>query len=115
LRVARRGGGETGLDLLARPRGRGGGLGDGLHEPGAHVVEELEIESPLRPEMLVQHGLRDTGGLGDVVHRRDVEPVGGEGLECHVEKLAPTLGRGQAGAAPRVGAVGSRHRPNGNW
>ena len=61
--------------------------------------------------MLVQHRFGDTGGVGDVVHRRAVEAGPAEHLERDVEDLFPARGRGQTG----VGGAGSGHvLPEGN-
>ena len=77
--------------------------------------------------MLVEDGLGDARGLGQVVHRGAVEAAGGEELEGHVEQLAaPAHGRkaghagklpyGNKGKAPITvrgqprGGEGARHR-----
>ena len=43
--------------------------------------------------MLIQHWLCHAGGIGDVVHRRTVEPSVGKNLESNIEDLLAT-GRG---------------------
>ena len=57
----------------------------------ADVVEELEEQRPLRREVLVEHGLRDPGRGGDVVHRRRVEAALGEHVARDVEELPAAL------------------------
>ena len=77
----------------------------------ADVLEQLDVERPLRREVLVQHRLGDARGLGDVVHRRAVEAAGGEHVARDVEKLpAPLLGRESHGHVGR-GYCPTRDRP----
>ena len=90
-------GGEPGFGLRLAVQRAGGGLGDGLEELAADLVEQREVELALRGEVLVQHRLGDAGRVGHVVHRRAVEALAGEHLEADGEQLLPT-GRGrQAG------------------
>src|SRR5439155_21952843 len=100
---------EVGLEprrhlLAGTTRGRGGLL-HLLEQALTDVVEQLQVELTLRPEVLVQHGFGDTRGLGHLRHRRAVEALLGEHLEGHVEELAATADGGEAGLGhgyPRV-------------
>ena len=74
-------------------RRRDGELGE---QPVADVVEHLEEQRPLRREVLVEDGLRDPGGAGDVVHRGRVEAALGEHLARDVEELAAALFGGES-------------------
>ena len=61
-------------------------------------VHQLEVEGPLRLEVLVDEGLGDAGRLGDVVHGGGGVAVLGEEGEGHVEQLAPPGVGGQPAA-----------------
>ena len=92
---------EAGLDLLVRAPGVGGRLDDRLLEPAADVLQHLAEQLPLGPEVLVQHGLGDPGGLGHLVHRRAVQAMLGEHVDGHVEQLAAPFGGRKPDGASR--------------
>ena len=96
-------GAETHLDALAagvRPARR---LGQLVQELAADVGEQLDEQRPFRREMLVQDGLRDAGGGGDVVHGRRGEAAGREHVARDVEELSTAL----------LGRESHRHRRHG--
>jgi len=72
-------------------------LGDRSHHLAADIIEELEVEIPLRPEVLLEDGLGDAGGVGHLLHRRLVEPFLREHVQSDVEQLAAPAGGGQSG------------------
>jgi hypothetical protein len=88
---------STKLDLAVRRGRRRRRLRDVLLERGADVAQQLEVEVPLRVEVLVEHRLGHAGRLGDVVHGRRVEALRGEHLEGGVQQLAAAFGGRQAG------------------
>ena len=87
---------EPESDLVRGVGGLGRGLGDRLEQLRADVVEELEVERPLRGDVLIEHRLGDPGRVGDVVHRGLVEAVLGEQPEGHPEQLGSPAGGRQA-------------------
>ena len=90
-------GGEARRHLLAGAAGGGRGLLDLLEQALADVAEELEVELALGAKVLVEHGLGDARGLGDLGHRGPVEAALGEHLEGDVEELAAALNGREAG------------------
>ena len=61
------------------------------------IVQDLEIERPLRWEMLVEHWLCDACGVGDVAHRRHMKTSLREYAYGNIEKLATPQCCGKAG------------------
>jgi hypothetical protein len=90
--------GEAVLDLLVRTAGVRGRLGDEVAEAGADILEELEVEVPLGREVLVEHRLGHTRGIGHVVHRCCVESLAREDLERGVQELTAAFGGWQTDA-----------------
>jgi hypothetical protein len=77
------------LDPLPSAVGRSGGGGDLGQQAPPDVFQQLFVERSLRGKVLVEDGFRHSGSFGDIVHRRCVEPTGGEELARHVKKLVP--------------------------
>ena len=78
----------------------------------ADVVEQRQVQVLLGVEVLVEHGLGDAGGVGDVVHRRAVEAVLREHLHRHVEDLLAALAGGESDAHDAgQGNEAARHSP----
>ena len=88
---------EAPLDLGVRRAGLDRGLADGVAQPAADLLEQGQVQLPLRAEVLVQHGLGDAGGVGHVVHGRAVEALAGEDLQRDSQELLPAGGGGKAG------------------
>ena len=72
-----------------------------VDEPLGALVEQREVELELAGEVLVEHGFRDAGPLGDVVHRGRVVALRDEHLAGGVEQLDAAGRARQAGAARR--------------
>ena len=77
--------------MLARAVGLQHGPPDGGEEVGGDGVDQFEVERPLGGEVLVEQGLGDSGGLGDVVHGRGAVAALGEELQRDGEELVPSL------------------------
>ena len=86
-------GGEAELHLLARALGLHHGASDGRQQVLGDGVDQLQVQGPLRGEVLVEQRFGDPGRLGDVVHRRGAVPPVGEQLERHREELVASLFR----------------------
>ena len=106
-------GAEAELGAAAAVGGVGRAGGDGVQHARPDVVEQGLEQLALGLEVLVQHGLGDAGGVGDVVHRRVVVPGAGEHVEGDVEQLLAAGGGGQA-RRHRAGAAADHLLPNGN-
>ena len=78
---------EPELGLALAVGGLGRRLGDRIEQAVADLVEQRLVQVALRVEVLVQHRLGDTRGLGHVVHRRAVEAGRREDLERDIEDL----------------------------
>ena len=87
---------EARLHLLTWSSGSARGRGDSAQQGLADVVEQLEEQSALGGEVLVQHWLGDPGGVGDVVHRRAVQAAFREQHERRVDQLSTTFGGGKS-------------------
>ena len=74
----------------------GGGFVDARSQAVADVFEQRRVQIALRVEVLVQHGLRDAGGIGDVVHGTTVEAGLREDLEGDRENLFAAGGCGES-------------------
>ena len=84
---------ESGLHPFPAGRRVLGGVGEPVEEPAAGVVEELDVQRTLAREVLVENGLGDPGGLGDVVHRGVVEAGAREEVARDREQLLATFVR----------------------
>ena len=89
-------GAKPALGALATVLGVRGGGRDRRDEPVPDVVEQCLVEVTLGLEVLVQHGLGDARGVGDVVHRGLVIPGAGERAQGDGEQLLAPVDRGQA-------------------
>ena len=103
-------GAEAELGAGAAVGGAGRAVGMAVQHARPDLVEQRQVQVALGLEVLVEHGLGDAGGLGDVVHRRLVVPGSGEHLERDVEQLLAPGGGGQAGRHGRGGAAVIRYR-----
>ncbi len=73
-------------------------LADGGAQTVAGFFEQRQVQILLAVEVLVEHRLGDTGGIGHVVHRRRMEAVAGEDLHRDIEDLLTAGGCRQAHA-----------------
>ena len=93
---------ESLFGLLATSGDAGRCFGDRRQQAVADLVEQGHVQVLLGIEVLVQHGLGHSGGLGDVVHRRPVEAVAGEHFDGDVENLFAASGCCQTNAHGRM-------------
>ena len=70
-----------------------------VEELASGVFEQFDVQRALAREVLVEHGLGDAGGVGDVVHRRRVETRRREHLTGDVEQLLAALIGGESHTA----------------
>jgi hypothetical protein len=87
---------EVGLERSPDPLPVAGGRRQGGPDPLLELervrVEQGQVQSLLRGEVVVEDGLRDAGLPGHVLHRDAVEPLGPEHLARHLEELRLALG-----------------------
>ena len=84
---------EAELGLVLTVGGPRGGLGDGGEQAFTDLVEQRKIQVAFGVEVLIDHRLRDAGGLGDIVHRCTVVALAGKDLHSDIKQLL-TTGRG---------------------
>ncbi|GAA3295109.1 hypothetical protein GCM10017708_31820 [Arthrobacter citreus] len=61
------------------------------------VLQQRQVQLALARKVLVQHGLADMGGFGDVVHSGSVEPVADKDFLRSAQQLAAAFLPGQTG------------------
>ena len=80
-------------------------MAEDVEEPSADVLEYGDEQRALRRKVLVEDGLRDAGGEGEVVHRCRVEAALGELDARDVEQLSTSL-VGREAQRSRAAGVG---------
>ena len=99
---------DSGFNLPAGGFGRCGPVGYGRRHAFADVIYQVNVQSPLGAEMLVENGLRHSGRRSDVVHRGCVITRTRELLKSHVQDLLAALVCGEATGHPPTLPIGSR-------